>query len=637
MAKKIAVYANGWSRDALFSAIEGIKKYAEKEDFDIFVFMSHAAYGVPEDINEGELSVYELGDIRDFDGVIVFSTMLNSDETVASICRRAQENGVPVVSIGKELEGIPSVCVDNEAGMRQLVTHLVEVHKIKRAVFLGGTPDHVDSIARLRVTREVLESHGLKLDPDDIYYGEWGYEKSILVADQMIVSEKGLPDVIICANDYMALSVASELRSRGYRVPEDVAVTGFDKINEGQIFYPALTSVAQDFEKIGYECCRILYGGTDGDGQKPPRIQVPTKATVAESCGCLDNPYYVEKRKDYCGNSYLNTLRNGRLDQNERLIQLYHIATATDFDSLKETIQYFYENHHEFEGPDFSLILSRPYIQNVMADEAEILGKGRDKELEVAVALKDGKHCPGLTVDRHTLVPGYEKEEGRQHVYAFLPLHSGQYSYGYMVYWDLPLIMTGDSLYTHLERLQQALRSLRINLRLATVNRKLTQIYDKDPMTNLFNRFGYEDKALPLFESCKEHHSTMMVMFVDINYMKRINDIHGHIHGDNAIRTVAKSIKHMIRDDGIAIRFGGDEFLLIATDCDQAEAERVKQGILDYLEQKNEDGTRPYRISVSCGYVLTDPDKDLTLQDYIREADGVMYEIKRQVHANDNK
>ena len=637
MTKKIAVYANGWSRDAVFYAMEGIKKYAQKEDFDIFVFMGHAAYGVPEDINEGELSIYELGDIRDFDGVIVFSTMLNSDETVDSICRQAQENGVPVVSIGKELEGIPSVCVDNEEGMRQLVTHLVEVHKIKRAVFLGGTPDHVDSIARLRVTREVLESHGLQLDPDDIYYGEWGYEKSILVTDQIIESEKGLPDVIICANDYMALSVASELRSRGYRVPEDVAVTGFDKVNEGQIFYPALTSVAQDFEKIGYECCRIIYGEAEGDGQKPPRIQVPTKATVAESCGCLDNPYYVAKRKDYCGNSYLNTLRNGRLDQNERLIQMYHIATATDFDSLKETIQAFYKNHHEFEGPYFSMILSRPYIQNVMADEAEILGKGRDKELEVAVALKDGKHCPGLTVDRHTLVPGYEKEEGRQHVYAFLPLHVGQYSYGYIVYWDLPLIMTGDSLYTHLERLQQALRSLRINLRLATVNRKLTQIYDKDPMTNLFNRFGYEDKALPLYESCKKHHSSMMVMFVDINYMKRINDIHGHIHGDNAIRTVAKSIKHMIRDNWIAIRFGGDEFLLIATDCDQAEAERVKQGILDYLEQKNEDGTRPYRISVSCGYVLTDPDKDLTLQDYIREADGVMYEIKRQVHASDNK
>lgn len=637
MKKKLAVYANGWSRESLYAAIDGIKKYTEKEDIDIFVFMSHAAYSEHYEINAGELAIYGLSDIRSYDWVIVFSTMLNSDETAETLCRQARENGVPVVSIGKEMEGIPCVCVDNEEGMRQLVTHLVEEHRIKRAVFIGGTPDHVDSIARLRVTEEVLESHGLRLDPADVYYGEWGYEKTVLAVNQIVKSEKGLPDVIICANDDMALSVASELRNQGYRIPEDVAVTGFDWTNDGRFFYPALTSAVQDYERIGYECCRILWGGSGPEEGKAVRIQVPTRAMVAESCGCLDNPHCVELRKEYCGNSYLNSRRTDLLDQHERILQLYYVSGASDYDSLKEKLQQFYEKNHMFEGEEFSMILSALYFKNVMADEEELLEQGQDKELEVVVSLVDGKHCPGRKVDRENLVPGYEKEEGSQHVYYFLPLHFGRYPYGYVVFKDQALILKGNMLYSYLERLQQALKNLRTNLRLDAVNRKLTQLYDKDPMTNLFNRFGYEDKALPLYENCQRNHSTLMVMFVDINYMKKINDVYGHINGDNAIKTVADSIKNIIRDDWIAIRFGGDEFLIIATNCDRTEAEEVKQDILDYLDRKNGDGTRRYRISVSCGYVLTDPDKDLTLQDYIREADGLMYEIKRQVHAKDEK
>ncbi|MBO4291636.1 MAG: hypothetical protein J5898_06985, partial [Lachnospiraceae bacterium] len=146
MKKKIAVYASGWSTGAVFPALEGIKKYAKREDFDIFVFMGHASFGAYESLNRGELNIYRLGDVRDFDGLILFSSMLNSPEMVKEICDEAREYKIPAVSIGMEQEGIPYVTVSNEQGMRQLVTHLVEEHGVKRVAFIGGTADHVDSI-----------------------------------------------------------------------------------------------------------------------------------------------------------------------------------------------------------------------------------------------------------------------------------------------------------------------------------------------------------------------------------------------------------------------------------------------------------------------------------------------------------
>ena len=75
--------------------------------------------------------------------------------------------------------------------------------------------------------------------------------------------------------------------------------------------------------------------------------------------------------------------------------------------------------------------------------------------------------------------------------------------------------------------------------------------------------------------------------------------------------------------------------MIIAPDCGEKEAANVKQSILEYLEEKNNDGSMLYQISTSCGYVITDPDSGYPLQEYIREADRLMYEIKREVHAKD--
>ena len=130
-----------------------------------------------------------------------------------------------------------------------------------------------------------------------------------------------------------------------------------------------------------------------------------------------------------------------------------------------------------------------------------------------------------------------------------------------------------------------------------------------------------------------------MVMFVDINYMKRINDEFGHLHGDNAIMTVVSAIKANIREDAIAVRFGGDEFLIISPVADEKEASAVRNSILGFLYDKNLEKSVPYEISVSIGFVVTDPESrpDATLEDYIREADKLMYEIKKEMHMKNDR
>ena len=174
----------------------------------------------------------------------------------------------------------------------------------------------------------------------------------------------------------------------------------------------------------------------------------------------------------------------------------------------------------------------------------------------------------------------------------------------------------------------QSLRLLRVNLRL-----KL--LYDKDSMTGLYNRFGYENKALPLYEESKKKKSRVTVLFVDINSMKQINDNYGHEQGDVAIRTVAGSITDNLQKDWVAVRYGGDEFLVIVPDCGKQKAASVKKRIEDRIEERRKESGLKYPLTASIGFVTSDPVKrpDAKLWDYVREADALMYDIKKKMHA----
>ena len=624
MKKKIAVCANGWSLEALADALKGFKAYAEKEDFDIFVFIGFASYSVHRTLMQGELNIYKLCDPADYDGVVVFSTMLNSDETVKEIVADATEKNVPIVSFGMNIDGIPSITIGNATGIRTLITHLIEDHGVKDIAFMGGTEDHVDSRERLEVTREVMAEHGLKLKDRDVVYGKWSNRRTIEALDQLLKGRKKLPEAIICANDVMALAVCTELEKRGVDVPGQVKVTGFDNIDSGKIFFPALTTVKQDFETVAKKACEIIYGKPCSK-KKPPRIVVPTIPVIAESCGC-QNIEYGMMRRTYCRQSFQRSQDDNLVEQNERVLR-ERISDVSDYEDMKERLQQHYLGNHQYEGSAFYMVFNEEYFKNVMASDEEVCGDGLKGNLDVAVAVRGDKLLDVKSVSSDVLIPAYKKKKNEQHVFYLMPLHYYQYNYGYLVFTDDPYVLKESMIYTYLEKMQQSLRLLRINLR-------LKQLYDKDSMTGLYNRFGYENKALPLYDESIKNGTRLTVLFVDINSMKRINDTYGHEQGDIAIKTVAASIEENLEKDWVAVRYGGDEFLVIVPNCGKQKAAGVKKRIEERIEEKKKENKLPYELTASIGYVTTDPKErpNADLWDYVREADALMYLIKKRIH-----
>ena len=634
MKKKIAVFANGFGLEPLNALIKGFTDADVNNEYDFFVFISYASYDSSEESNLGELNIYRLPDLKDYDAAIVMTNALNSVETGIATVKRCVEAELPVFSVGIDIEGAVNINIDNVTGIKELTNHLIEEHNVKRAVVIGGYKTHPESITRVDTIKQVFADHGLSIADGDIHYGDWGNVKTVEIAIKLAEDPKGLPDAIIAANDIMALACATELTHLGYKIPEDVIITGYDYVPKGQVYYPVLSTVDSGFEAIGLECYKTLAEHLGGKLMKM-KINMCSRPVIGESCGCCKDDFYDNKRREYGRTTYLKYLDRETLEASES--KLTHLITdSDDYKELSERLVDYYKENHDFVGSGFCLVINNKFFSDVMAEPEEVYEDGQDGgPMQAIIAIdKDFNVSTGIPANKNHLVPGYDPESPDSHIYFLLPLHAGRYNYGYIITsGSAKLVKEYLDLHSYTEKLMLAFRIQRSNIQLKIYNDSLRKISEIDTMTGLYNRLGYENKATSIYNNCVRTGSRLMVMFIDINRMKRINDVFGHLNGDAAIRLTASSIKSNLRDEWIAVRFGGDEFLVIGDVKNEEGAQSFKEDVLESVSKFNHEGNWPFRLSVSCGYIISDEGEYKPLQDYIKEADDFMYETKKKMHS----
>ncbi|WP_234416076.1 MULTISPECIES: LacI family DNA-binding transcriptional regulator [unclassified Actinomyces] len=224
----------------------------------------------------------EIRDVFDFliergvDGIIAVAPQTWIATSAERVAR-----AVPLVVVADGLtpsERIHVVSVDQELGARMAVGHLLGLGR-KRIAHLAGPADWYDALARARGWRAALEDAGCEIPP--MLTGDWSAERGYEVGAEMVA--RGLPDAVFCANDLMALGVLAALRDQGVRVPEEVAVVGFDDTPGTAFFSPPLTTVRQPFDELGVLCMEVLLRAIDGEAGTTHSIS-PTLRVRRSSC-----------------------------------------------------------------------------------------------------------------------------------------------------------------------------------------------------------------------------------------------------------------------------------------------------------------------------------------------------------------
>ncbi|MEU0247643.1 LacI family DNA-binding transcriptional regulator [Streptomyces sp. NPDC006235] len=211
------------------------------------------------------------------DGVLLVSS--HSADPVAEQLHGA---GVPLVQCGKPMgrgTKVSYVAADDRDGARDMMRHLLSLGR-RRIGMVNGPVDTPGGVDRLAGYKEVLTEAGLEIDERLIVSGDWGRASGEAGAERLLAQAPDL-DAVFVASDLMAQGVLAALQRAGRRVPQDVAVGGFDDSPAAVASSPELTTIRQPWDRISAEMVRVLLAQIGGED--PAAVILPTELVKRES------------------------------------------------------------------------------------------------------------------------------------------------------------------------------------------------------------------------------------------------------------------------------------------------------------------------------------------------------------------
>jgi len=221
------------------------------------------------------------------DGLIVFANSLQGQQL-----KQLYEKHFPVVLVHRtppESLPLPYVTVENKAATRRLIDHLIEVHGRRRIMFLRGPADQEDSRWRELGYQASLAAHDLPYDPHLILNG--GFERDIAYAamKEFLAGPHPDFDAVFSGDDDAALGSMLALQEAGLRIPEDIALVGFDDQKLSAFLTPQLTTVRAPTEVVGRVAGDHLFALLKGATVNRATL-LPTDIILRRSCGCITAP-----------------------------------------------------------------------------------------------------------------------------------------------------------------------------------------------------------------------------------------------------------------------------------------------------------------------------------------------------------
>jgi signal transduction histidine kinase/DNA-binding LacI/PurR family transcriptional regulator len=255
-------------------------------------------------------TIYELFNSNIVNGLIVMGSVASfiSNEEFQDFLKHFQP--LPSVIIGTSIQGSHYLVVDNYNGFRKSIEHLIEVHHCCRIAFIKGPENITEANERYRAYRETLAEYDLALEHELIAPGNFLPSSGVAAINLFLDERKLKPgvdfDALVAVNDNMAISAMEALQARGFYIPKDVAVAGFDDLEWSKSVIPSLTTVKQPLYTLGEEAVGIVLKLLEGK-EAPEKVMLSTELVVRQSCGCHYKdilkktvvPVVLERRKTF--------------------------------------------------------------------------------------------------------------------------------------------------------------------------------------------------------------------------------------------------------------------------------------------------------------------------------------------------
>ena len=280
------------------SFIEGLLKELFACDCDVCVFSTYEKYQNTAAREIGETSIFKLIPYDRFDGFVLMLDTLQTpglcDSIMAEIRKKVK---VPVITVDNKVDDYICVMPRHYDGIKALISHLIEEHGYTDIAFLTGKSWHPYSKERLKAFMDCMEEHDLTVKDDRVFFGDFWYTSGENLGEKLVKMSGSLPQAVACANDCMAVGLAKSLTDHGLRIPEDIAVVGYDSNDDGRCAPKPLTSVTLPAESLCVHAAKMITALMEGT--ELPTFDEPVDIFIGSSCGCTnEQATYVSRLRD---------------------------------------------------------------------------------------------------------------------------------------------------------------------------------------------------------------------------------------------------------------------------------------------------------------------------------------------------
>lgn len=549
---------------------------------------------------------------------------------------------IPIILIASELEGYSSVCYANEAGLTEGIEALVTRENRNRIGIITGYTTNKDSYERLETYKKVLQAHNLPID-ESLICCTYFDDKCRTDAAAFIDSNPDL-DAIVCGNDAIAAVVYDLLQKRGILVGKDISVIGFDDIPGSKYLTPPLASVKAGAYDLGscavIQAHRKLLTGTMGQVEQ---FRVSTKFLYRSSLGSgceeeiklqnlldeqdklIENVQQAENsRKLIMTNHNMNIFSRDMLmladDSDDSYLCIMNSLTEA---GIKNSYLFTLKEPVAFHPDDNWVQPNQIYLRACLNDGRAFV----PRKTAQLINIQNIYGHPHMSDTRNTYV--MIDLYSRDLQYGFLLCDIGYDNLHYVEYLCYQVSIAIKFIYMFAKQHTLLLEKDEMLQRLQKENLQLDSISGKDELTGILNRRGFYKKADAFIESAAETGQSVVFAYADLNYLKQINDIHGHTEGDFALTSCATVLEEVF-PGSLTGRIGGDEFAVLALHQNISTEADLKKQINRKLAECAEKAGKPYSVTLSVGIYMQPANSRFLLKDAIEAADALLYEEKKK-------
>lgn len=599
--------------------------------YKVMVYNSFSDLYTGDRYDAGESRIFDLIPYDMLDGLIVMSETIKDETVLNKIISSAHEHGIYTVCVDKRIDGCFNVEFNYRSAFEAIVRHVIEKHGCRTINLVAGFKGNAFSEERIQCCRRIMAEKGLELDKNRILYGDFWADPTARAFDDFMLSGLSMPDAFICCNDSMAITVCAKLKDYGYKVPEDVIVTGFDGIMEERYHIPRLTTARQDVELAGEKAVDAIVSNVNGR-ETDNFCVIDHKVVWSHSCGCKPIDY-----REATG-QITPLFKMSDADNNYDTYMSEFSAAASAANGIGEVAETVLKYNGFFGYYYYALSLNEDFMNISDAYEDFISDQREDKSSANRLILCESTGPQHYTpyFDTHLRHFGDALEE--YNVFLHWSVHFQDKYIGYGV---MGLSTGCDKLNPNddIRHIVRYTRNLNNVLEIANsqsvlkkVIAKLQDLYIRDH-TGLYNRRGFYTEIQRCISAALDApgvDSYLIIISVDMDGLKFINDNYGHAEGDVAIKAIASALISVWGESEICSRFGGDEFTVASVCHEEPEkkGEELVKKIQAVLDSYNSSSGKPYKVSASFGVHYEKITPDLIVDNLIKYADDLMYRDK---------